>query len=1125
MAAADVSALSLLALSLAAPAPLQEPAGARWIWGAWAQEQPRPEGERCFFRRSLALPAPPRRAVAHVACDNHFRLWVNGRPAGRGDSWLQATRLDLQAFLRAGDNLLALEARNDGAEAALLFFLELELEDGRKLRLDSDGAWLSAAQVAPGWNTGAAGTTWQPAREFGGHGTAPWLGIAWSHEVQFQALPGFRVERVAEGAGSLINLALDDAGRLLVSVESGGVQRLSDADGDGRFESAETYTDRVTYCQGLCWSRDSLFAVGYGPQGIGLYRVDEGQEPRFLGGFTDGGEHGPHAVVEGPGGFLYLAVGNHAQIRAPWSPASPYRWFYEGTLLPPYYDPRGHAVEVRAPGGTVVRVDRAGTEWTVLAGGFRNHYDLAFNRHGDLFTYDSDMEWDVGLPWYRPVRVLHVVSGGEYGWRTGSYNWPAWYPDSLPPAIEVGRGSPTGIAFYEGTQFPARFRGALLGCDWSQGQIYAFHLRPQGVSYTGTAEVLLRGQPLPVSDIAVAPGGSVLFCTGGRGTYGAVYRLSYSGPPEPPVPASSAPLPFPRFESAGQEALLQALRSGDRFVRAAAAQALEDCLGQPDAEKIVPILLTPDLGEALIPLARYGLRTSDAEACEPRLSSFRLVWKHASERDARLTALRALQLLLLDPDAAASPQLRAIGSELLHGFPVGDREVDRELGIVLAFLHPDGALERLLELVETLPSHEEQVHHAYCARAIRSGWSGEQKLRYLRWCQEAARWPGGFSFQGYIRSMQEDVEALLDPEERALWDREKEAARAAPNPLPSGGASHDFDTTLAFLQRAGRAPRRDPEEGARVFQERCAACHSYGGLGRGVGPELTTVRARFSTGEILEATLQPSRVVSDQYQAIDVWTRDGRVRTGFPLRDDASQLVLLLPDTREEEIAAADIRERSPSAVSLMPSGLLDGLTLEEVGDLFALFGTETAPQAPAASPWRSLFDGKTLEGWDGDPALWSVQDGAIVGRAEGRPDSSFLIFRDSFGDFRLEFDLLLEAGNSGLQFRARKAGAFVLHGYQADAGQTYWGSLYEEGGRGMLAQVPTEVWQPVLNEHGWNHFVVEARGDRLRIELNGQTTVELQDDAALSGRVGFQLHAGERTIVRLRNVRLRPLE
>ena len=73
-----------------------------------------------------------------------------------------------------------------------------------------------------------------------------------------------------------------------------------------------------------------------------------------------------------------------------------------------------------------------------VCGGVRNPYDIAFGPDGELFTYDADMEMDIGTPWYRPTRVCYLASGGDYGWRTGSGKWPKYYADSLPPAVEIG---------------------------------------------------------------------------------------------------------------------------------------------------------------------------------------------------------------------------------------------------------------------------------------------------------------------------------------------------------------------------------------------------------------------------------------------------------------------------------------------------------------------------------------------------------------------------------------------------------------------------------------------------------------------------------------------------------------
>ena len=108
------------------------------------------------------------------------------------------------------------------------------------------------------------------------------------------------------------------------------------------------------------------------------------------------------------------------------------------------------------PGGWVTRLDPGTYKQELICIGFRNQYDIALNRYGDLFTFDADMEWDLGSPWYRPTRICQVVSGGDYGWRSGSGKFPTYYEDSLPPVVEIGPGSPTGVVSCEGAAFPSK---------------------------------------------------------------------------------------------------------------------------------------------------------------------------------------------------------------------------------------------------------------------------------------------------------------------------------------------------------------------------------------------------------------------------------------------------------------------------------------------------------------------------------------------------------------------------------------------------------------------------------------------------------------------------------------------
>ena len=315
---------------------------------------------------------------------------------------------------------------------------------------------------------------------------------------------------------------------------------MIDDDHDGRFDRRQVIETQVTNCQGVSFIRGWLFAVGNGPQGPGIYRLSDAdtdgnfEQCELVKGARGAmGEHGPHAVVLGPDGSLYFNNGNHAHLKPPIDPASPVNIAYEGELLPHFDDARGHAAGIMAPGGEILRSDDDGKTWKRVVAGFRNEYDFAFNSDGELFTFDSDMEWDVGLPWYRPVRVNHCPVGAEFGWRNGSGKWPAYFFDSLPAVHDVGRGSPTGVTFYQGTQFPAKFHDSFLICDWSQGRVLAVFLKRAGASYSAESTDLVTGQPLNCTDIEVGPEGSVYFTTGGRGTQGGLFRVTWTGGDNP----------------------------------------------------------------------------------------------------------------------------------------------------------------------------------------------------------------------------------------------------------------------------------------------------------------------------------------------------------------------------------------------------------------------------------------------------------------------------------------------------------------------------------------------------------------------------------------------------------------
>ncbi len=172
------------------------------------------------------------------------------------------------------------------------------------------------------------------------------------------------------------------------------------------------------------------------------------------------------------------------------------------------------------------------------------------------------------------------------------------------------------------------------------------------------------------------------------------------------------------------------------------------------------------------------------------------------------------------------------------------------------------------------------------------------------------------------------------------------------------------------------------------------------------------------------------------------------------------------------------------------------------------------------------LFNGRDLAGWDGDPALWSAKGGILIGSTDGHPiqHNTFLISKEKYSDFVLQADIQLRNHNSGIQFRSQAHPEWVCSGYQADAAEgNWWGSLYEERGRGVLVNGWKEKGEKILKANDWNHYEITARGHHIQLKLNGLVTVELDDpQGALDGVLGLQLHAGPAMKVEFRNIKLK---
>ncbi len=177
------------------------------------------------------------------------------------------------------------------------------------------------------------------------------------------------------------------------------------------------------------------------------------------------------------------------------------------------------------------------------------------------------------------------------------------------------------------------------------------------------------------------------------------------------------------------------------------------------------------------------------------------------------------------------------------------------------------------------------------------------------------------------------------------------------------------------------------------------------------------------------------------------------------------------------------------------------------------------------------LFDGKTLDGWEGDTAIWSARDGKIVGKtAEGLKHNDFLATNATYRDFVLKVSFRLkgdDTSNSGIQFRSVRVPGHEMSGYQADIAQGWYGKLYDESRRNKVLADANPKAVATVRKGDWNHYTIRALGDRIELSLNGQPSVDYREtDASIprDGKIGLQVHAGGPLEVEFKDLLIQPV-
>ncbi len=787
-------------------------------------------------------------------------------------------------------------------------------------------------------------------------------------------------------------MAIDDRGRLYVSPQGaapdGDLMRVT-LDAAGKVAKTDWVNLKVGAAMGMLWAFDSLYVSGQGPDGQGIYRLrdtngdgdlDEAKLFKKIPGGA--GEHGAHAMVLAPDGkSIYVAHGNATPILEGIAPESPHQRWQEDTFLPRIMDPVATFFDkLKAPYGQIYRTDEMGTRWELVAGGFRNHYDIDFNTDGELFTYDSDMEWDVNLPWYRPTRILHIVSGAEFGFREGNTKWPQWYPDSCGAVVDVGLGCPTGVKFGTRSNFPSRYRSAFFVMDWTFGRILAVHMRPKGASYTAEnplpspydlhgpnesvdVEAFVSGKALPVTDLEFGKDGAMYFTTGGRGTQAGLYRVSHvAGQGDAPEAGSAQATESRKARQMletfhGKErdeavdALWGKLGDGDRTLRYAARVALES---QPVAKWRERALAEKDVKAGLtglLALARVGSQ-SDQESLLKALAKWPM---DSLDEEWKLNKLRVVELSFIRQGRPGDDLKNLAIEKLGKQYPAKSYALNRELSQLLVWLDAPDVVDKTLALLRSSAEPAEQVWFANVLREAKA-WTPAQRAQYFAWFNKAREFKGGNSFGKFVDRIKELALANVPDSERAALADILNAApvspkRAAPAVVRAFQRAWTVADLAGDLDAAGKG--RSFARGKEIFASTlCAQCHHFGADGGNVGPDLSAVGNRFSRRDLLEAIVEPSKAVSEQYGSYLITMKEGPSYAGQIVEETDAALTLVVdPITGKRERLRKDaVLAREMSKTSLMPPGLINVLTKDEVFDLLAYLENGGNEKAPAYS-------------------------------------------------------------------------------------------------------------------------------------------------------------------------------
>ena len=668
---------------------------------------------------------------------------------------------------------------------------------------------------------------------------------------EFTLAKDFKMEllyNVPASEGQWVPMTWDNKHRLVVgSHNTDQVFRLTiPSVGTNDAVKVESVGVPIGASEGLLYAFDSLYVDVNRSTTIrpGIYRItDTNKDDKYdkvavirnvqpSQGGGAGGDHGTHDLKLTPDGKrITWQAGNETRPTEWQSSRVPMIWGEDNLVMRLQQTGPGFN---RAPSSFITSFDPEGKDFELYAMGTRNPVSHQYNKDGEMFVYDSDMEFDKSTPWYRPTNVQHIISGADSGWRDGARKHPTYFFDYHGVIATVGSGSPTGGVFGTGAKFPARYQDAFFICDWSYGNLWAVFINPDGSSYKGEAMPFVSGSPFPVTGALVNEvDGSLLVMTGARATT-QLYRITYTGkestaPTKPDAtyaPQRATRKSLEAFhghpDAKAVPAAWSFLDSPDRATRFAARTALE---WQPVAtwqDKAIAETNPRAAIAAIASLARVSgrdewFRGPDYKPADPALKERAIATLERIDIEGiayqdKLDYLRALSLVFIrmgPPDEATRLRLIAKFYPML---PTRMRELNMDLAEMLIYLQAPSATPKVMALMRTAPStpfyaipeyinavgrprasaggspgsaggktnfgllrQEEQIQYAQLLRTVKVGWTPELSKEFMEWFPVVGRdYSGDNSFAAAIQIMRNDtisqLPAAFKPALQALID-------------------------------------------------------------------------------------------------------------------------------------------------------------------------------------------------------------------------------------------------------------------------------------------------------------------------------------------------------------------